>query len=392
MKFVLSTSFVLFLSFLLIFQSANQIVLVTPILDAHAVTRNLLDVNLDPEYHNITTHYGDLTIGNTTVYQISDCEFNLTGRLAITDTALVRIKDATIRLTCLTDRWNWVSGEITSAGPSRAFMIIVKKQAKLEVDNATFFLSAPRLDPEIPQVFGVPYHAIYAKDFAEANINNSKFLYADGSGDYIHATNSSRIYVINSDLSTHRYVEHLKTMEHTPGSGIVSNDNSNLYVENCLLDCAYLEDNSTVRLLNVNVTDLFAYHTSPTINVTGSMTERIEVFCPANVYLNDVMADALDARANSSVWATKCTFGKAFAAFGADVWLFDTEAQKISAYNKGNVWIVYSLPLFGRVTISYIYAPYVVPLILITIIIVASVLAYFILRRRLNHKAAHTRE
>ncbi len=382
MKLYLSTGFTLFLLFLFIFQSTNQIILVTQTLNAYTVTQNFFDVNLDSGYQNVTTYQGDITIGNTTVYQISNCEFNLTGRLAITGKALVRIKNARILITCLTDRWNWVPEEITSERPFRAFMIIVEEQAKLEVDNATFVLSAPRLDPEIPRVFGVPYHAIYAKDFAEANINNSKFLYADGSGDYVHATNSSRIYVINSDLSTHRYVEHLKTMEHTPGSGIVSNDNSNFYVENCLLDCAYLEDNSTVRLLNVNVTDLFSYDPSPTINVTCSRIERIEVFCPANVYLNDVIADALDARVNSSVWATKCTFGKVYAAFGADVWLFDTEAQKISAYNKGNVWIVYSLPLFGRVTISYIYAPYVVPLILITIIIVTLVSVYFIARRK----------
>jgi len=261
-------------------------------------------------------------------------------------------------------------------------MILVEEQAKLEVDNATFVLSAPYLAPEIPRVFGVPYHGIYTKDIAEANINNSEFLYADGLGDYIYAANSSRIYVANSDLSTHQYVEQLKTMEQTPGSGIVSDDNSNVYVENCLLDCAYLEGNSTVRLLNVNVTDLFSYDTSPTINVTDSRIERIEVFCSANVYLNDVVADSLDARVNCSVWATKCTFERVYAGFGADVWLFDTEAQKIDAYKKGNVWIVYSLPLFGRVTISYIYAPYVVPLILITIIIVTLVSVYLIARRK----------
>jgi len=347
-------------------------------------------VNLDSEYQNITTYQGDITIGNTTVYEISNCEFNLTGRLTITDKALVRIKNARILLTCLTDRWNWVPEENWPEG-YKALMIIVEKQAKLEVDNATFVLSAPRLDPEIPRVFGVPYHEIHAKDFAEVNINNSKLLYAGGWGDYIYAANSSRIYVANSDLSTHRYVEKLKTMEQTPGSGIASHDNSNFYVENCQLDIAYFGDNSTVTLLNVNVTDGLSYDYSPTINVTGSRIEQIHVFCPANVYLNYVVADYLRARVNCSVWATKCTFGGVSAGFSADVWLFDTEAQKIGAYDKGNVWIVYSLPLFGRITISYIYVPYIAPLILITIIIVTLVVVYIIARRKARKPETNNR-
>lgn len=329
MKLYLITGFTLFLSFLLIFQSTNRIVPFTQALNTYTVTQDIFDVSLGSGYQNVTTYQGDITIGNTTVYEITNCEFNLTGRLTITDKALVRIKNARLLLTCLTDRWNWMPEEETSySEPFRAFMIVVEEQAKLEVDNTTFVLSAPRLDPEIPRVFGVPYHGIYAKNFAEVNINNSKLLYVNGRGDDIFATNSSRIYVANSDLSTHRYVEHLKTMEQTPGSGIVSEDNSDVYVENCLLDCAYLEDNSTVRLLSVNVTDLFSYDLSPTINVTGSRIERIEVFCPANIYLNDVVADGLDARVNCSVWATQCTFGRVSANFGADVWLFDTEAQK----------------------------------------------------------------
>jgi hypothetical protein len=377
MKLYLSAGFALFLSFLLIFQSTNQIIPVTQALNAYTATQDFFDVNLDSEYQNTTTYEGDITIGNTTVYEISNCEFNLTGRLTITDEALVRIKNAKILLTCLSDRWNWVPEETPFDGYN-AFMIIVEKQAKLEVDNVTFVLSAPRLDPEIPRVFGVPYHGIYAKDFTEAHINNSKLLYANGLGDAIFATNSSRIYVTNSDLSTHRYIEQLKTMEQTPGSGIVSNDNSTVYVENCLLDVNYFADNSTVTLMNVNITDCFSYDPSPIINVTNARIEQIRVFCPANVYLNYVVADELYARVNCSVWATKCTFGIVSASFGANVWLFDTKAQKIS----GNVWIVYNLPLFGRITISYVYVPYIVPLIVITIIIVTLVSVYLIARRK----------
>jgi len=352
MKFVLNTRFVLFLSFFLIFQSANQIVLVTPILDAHAVTRNLLGVNLDPEYQNITTHSGDLTIGNTTVYQISDCMFNLTGRLTITDTALVRIKDATILLTCLYDRWNWLSGETISTGPYVAFMIIVEEQARLEAENATFILSAPRLAPKIPEVGGVPYHGIRAKDFAEVYMNDSRLLYADGLGDFLYPTDSSRIQIVDSDLSTHKYAEDPKTLKETQGSGIVSDGNSSVYVENCLLDRAVFNDNSTVTLFHVNITEWRSYrHTGARINVTDSRIGEIRFWNPGNVYLNEVMVGDLDARVNCSIWATKCTFESVWARSGADVWLLDTEAQKIGYYKKGNVWIVYSLPLFGRITV-----------------------------------------
>jgi len=384
-KFVLSTRFALFLSFFLVFQSANQIIFVAPILNAHAVTRNLSDVNLSPEYQNITTRYGDLIIGNTTVYQIRDCEFNLTGRLTITDKALVTIKDATILLTCLTDRWNWESGETDSTGPFRAFMIIVEEQARLEVDNATFALSAPRLDPEIPRVFGVQYHGIHAKDSAKIYMSDSRLLYTDGLGDFIYSTDNSRIQIVDSDLSTHQYVELHKTIgTPTPGSGTVLVGNSNVYVENCLFDVAYFGDNSTVTLFDVNITELFSHDPSDTctINVTDSRIGQIRLWAPANVYLNNVIVDTLNARINCSIWATKCTFGGVYAAFGADVWLSDTEVQEIGTYEKGNVWIVYSLPLFGQITISYIYAPYVIPLILTTVIIVTLVLVYFVLRRR----------
>ena len=207
-------------------------------------------------------------------------------------------------------------------------------------------------------------------------------------GDAIYAANSSRLRITNSDLSTHRYVERLKTMEPTPGSGIVSNDNSNVYVENSLLDITYFEDNSTVSLLNVNVTDWYSFgDRSPTINVTSSRIERIHVWCSANIYLTDVVADNLDARVNCSVWATKCTFGRVYAAFGADVWLFENKAQKMKTYNKGDIWIVYSLPLFGRITISYIYAPYIFPVIALVITSIVIVVVFFLIRRKRGVKS-----
>jgi len=377
MKFVLSIRFALFLSFFLVFQYADQTIFVAPILNAHAVTPNLSDVNLSPEYQNITTHYGDLIIGNTTVYQISDCKFNLTGRLTITDKALVTIKDATILLTCLADRWNWVSGENASMGPVRAFMIIVEEQARLEVDNATFVLSAPRLDPN-PWAW-IPGHAIHAKDSAEIYMSDSKLLYTDGQGDFIRSTDNSNIQIVDSDLSTHQYMG-----TPTPGSGILSNGNSNVYVENCLLDVAYFGDNSTVTLFDVNITELFSHDPNDTctINVTDSRIGQIRLWAPANVYLNNVIVDTLNAHTNCSIRATKCTFERVYVSNGADLWLSDTEVREIRTYEKGNVWIVYSLPLFGQITISYIHIPYVVPLILTTVIIVTLVLVHFVLRRK----------
>lgn len=329
-------------------------------------------------------YVGDLTIGNQSVYNISNETFNLTGRLIIKDNALVSIRNAQVHITCLGDQWNWIPELEIMNGPWRIIIILVEGQAKLEVDNATFVFSAP-------YPLSAAYHFVYLNGSAEVRMNNSRFVYANGGGDNIEATNNSRLYIANTNLTTGYYVSILKSIEPYPISGLVSRGNSNVYVENCSLDGVGFLGNSSVTLLNTNVTDANVYEeygNSPTIDMTDSRIEgQLWILCPANVHLTNMFVNQLDARVSANVWAERCHFQEVGVGFDAKVFLSQTEAWKVYTYKGGAIYFFFDLPLLGRVMVQTGFI-YILSILLILAGAITIVFAYFQRKRKPNKTQA----
>lgn len=320
-------------------------------------------------------HFGDLSIDDQRTYCLKDGTFNLTGRLTVKDNASVQIRNAKIYLTCLMDRWNWIPNlETHSTGPWRAVMILVEDNSKLEVDNATFVFSSPYPGQ-------ILCHFIYLNGSAEARIDHSKFTFADGAGDNIESANDSKIHITDTILFA------CGISEHQPTSGVVTKDNSNCYIENCLLNTAQYEGNSTVVLINANTTDVTICN-NPRINMTDSRIGQINIFGPVTVYLANMLIDHLDARNSSSTWATGCHFQEVSISSDATLFLSQSEAWKVNTYDKGAILFFYDLPLFGRVVLHPNFILYMSLMfgLMVALVAAASGFLYFLRKRKMSRK------
>jgi len=320
--------------------------------------------------HYCVEHAGDLTIEGDMVYNISDCTFNLTGRLLVKDHAHVNLQNAQVFLTCLPDQWNWISDlEHRSTGAWRAIMILVENLGKIDADNTTFVFSTP-------YPLQTLYHFIYISESAEARINDSMFVYTDGKGDVIESNDDSMVNITETNVITNQY-----TSDPSPGSGVVARGCSTVYVDNCSLDTAYCGGNSSVMFLFSNVTSITVYDNS-TIDMTGSRVESLDISCPPNAYLTNVFATRLNVRNSTNVWAKGCHIQEASIGLDARLLLSQSEAWKVHTYSDGAVLFFYDLPFLGRVVLSLLGFFLAIVLVALTLIAVTILTIIYALRKK----------
>ena len=252
-------------------------------------------------------------------------------------------------------------------------MILAEEQGKLEVNNTKFFLSNP-------YPLETSFHFIYFNGSAEARIDNPQFVYVDGSGDTIEAADNSRIHITGTNLTTSQH-----TGEHSPGSGVVTRDNSNVFVENCSFDVAYCAGDSLVAFLNANVVSVTVYDNS-IIHMTDSRIEQLNISGPENAYLTNMFVNQLHAQNSSNIWAKGCHFREVHIGFHAKLLLSQSEAWKVHTYDNGAILFFHDVPLFGRVVFPFSFISYILPLVLTLAIATALLLVYVLRRKRQTSK------
>lgn len=346
---------------------------VHPQLFASLVVKNALA--LDVQQQNATSHFGDIVVEHNDTLLIQDCQFNQAGKLTIKDNAEVTISNATFIS-------NWNPNETPAEPYLRTNNLILQNQAKLTIVNSELILSANASYP-------TDEHCIIVGDEAVVNITDSKISYSDGLGDYIICRNNSRVWMRNVVMSTFYPVSYYGEY---PKSGLIMEDQSQAEVQNSILDGAFIhqEVNSSSNQSNC------------TIDINASKLEYLEIDGPdfSSVKISNSTVSGIHIFGHSNVRLTNSTVVELYHGDDASFVLFDSSIQNIYGYfvdAYSNMWVVWELPLFGQVEIPYAWAPYVIPAIVTSMIIVflAVGLALFLnarrRRRRKNENGAPQR-
>jgi hypothetical protein len=305
------------------------------------------------QFQNVTTYEGDITIRNNATFLIENCQFNLTGKLIIRDTAEVIFRNATFIS-------NWNTSEVpekVGANPWRTRHVIVENQAKLTVLDSDLIFSAT-----------YPWHGEYhgcllLYDQATANITESKVTYANGPGDFMYVYNDSKLWIRDVMISTNA-PENVYGYEY-PKSGLVTFGRSEVEVQNSTFDEICIMENCSVIFCNLNAGSFTIYDNSG-VNIIDSTISQVDVW----------------GKPNSNVWLTDTTLETLVAHPNSKVWLYNSSVKEIHVSEKANVWVVWDLPLLGQVAVPYAWAPYIFPVIALVIASIVIVAVFFLIRRK----------
>lgn len=358
------------------------------------------------QFQNVTIHEGDVTVKNNETLVIEDCQFNLTGKLVIKNEAEVIIRNARF-----ISNWN-LSEEIDylDQSPFRTSHVIVEHQAKLTVLDSELIFSAA-LYP-----WHGEYHHLIIHDQATLNITKSKITYVNGVGDYIWASDDSKLWVEEAIISTFNPRNQPGPYPQYPKNGLLISEQSQVKVQNSTIDVIFLgsyldviflgtynaEKMSTtnVTLSSSKIEWLVTINDNSSASIVTSNLSKVTIYGPnSNVRLANVTLDELTIRGNSSMWMIDSIAEAVIASQNPKVWLTNASVERLVAYGNSKfwlhnsaikqipythgIWIVWDWPLFGQVTVLYAWAPYVVPVIVAaSTVTLITVIALFFLRRR----------
>lgn len=320
-------------------------------------------VEIISQFQNVTVHEGDITVQGNATLVIEDCEFNLTGKLTIKDTAEVIIRNAKFIS-------NWNTSEVpetSGTNPWRTRHVTVEGQAKIIIQNSELILSAV-------YPWQTEYHSLILYDQATANITKSKVTYAEnGKGDFIYTYNRSKLWIKDLTMSTFKP----GTSSSYPKSGLLTQGQSEVEIQDSTLDAVYCSENSTVNSLNSNVEYWRTTHDNSRINLVGSTVLEFTI--------NGL---------NSNIWLTNTTVERLVIPSNtkSEVWIYKSLVQEIHGENAG-IFVVWDWPLFGRVVVPYVWTPYILPIA--ALVIVATGIAIILIlrkRSRASHKETLLRE
>jgi len=320
-------------------------------------------VEMISQFQNVTVYEGDITVQGNATLVIEDCEFNLTGKLTIKDTAEVIIRNAKFIS-------NWNTSEVpetSGTNPWRTRHVTVEDQAKIIIQNSELILSAV-------YPWQTEYHSLILYDQATANITKSKVTYAEnGKGDFIYTYNRSKLWIKDSTMSTFKP----GTSSSYPKSGLVTQGQSEVEVQESTLDAVYCSENSTVNSFNSNVEHWRTTNDNSRINLVGSTVLEFTINGPnSNIWLTNTTVERLVTPSNTK----------------SKVWIYKSLVQEIHGENAG-IFVVWDWPLFGRVVVPYVWTPYILPII--ALVIVATGIAIILIlrkRSRASHKETLLRE
>ncbi len=343
--------------FVLILLIFNLISKATTVQHKEEPTTMKLSSELSRSYSfgNVTTHEGDLIVGNTSELLIENCLFNITGKLIISGEARV-----VVRNTLFISYWN-VSEQpdYSSAGnPWRTRHIIVKNNAKLRVFNCDFMFYR-RIAESVRC-------SILLFDQADVNITSASFIHKEGDGEGIFLYNASRLHMDKVSMSTYEGTSFWDRIYY-PKSGVWIFGEAEIQAQNSDIDVISFIGNSTSAFHSI-VVEFF--------RTSRDAYSKISVF--------DSEIDNLwTYGSHSSIWLENCTVNDLVAERNAKVWLYNSFEQNDHLPSKGEVFVVWDIPLLGQLSIPCIWAPYIIPVIVaIPITSVVLLIAFKLLNSR----------
>ena len=148
-------------------------------------------LSYSPGFSNLTNYMGDLSVSGSQTMFISDCEFNISGHIVISDQAQVVLSNCVF-----VSNWNEIDASEKDPSP-----ITLENQSRLSISDSVVMLLLP--EAEAPDV---AFHAIVANDETVITMNNSTLTWngnATESGDSgVELNGYAKIVLTNSSVST----------------------------------------------------------------------------------------------------------------------------------------------------------------------------------------------
>jgi hypothetical protein len=309
--------------------------------------------------------------GNSRIV-IENCQFNQTGRVTIEDEAEVVIRNA-----LYFSIWN-SSEEIDS--PHEHF--VLRDHAKLTILNSTLkFTSAPSL------YIGILYDEIACYNQSVVNITESTIPYFNPHAGFVPPdhVNYWGNYVFGYDNSTillNRVV--LSIFQRTGDSSI----KSGVHLEN--------QSNAQIRNSTVEYLEMGGVWAHPIVNSRCSVeiadsdlsTVQVYYYDASKLQISNSNIFEVDTHGpDTEIYFTNTTVNHMWGS-GTKVWLDNSTVQDLGFWSHQTIWIVWYLPLIGKVSIPYDWAPLLIPVIATTVVLVVILIltAVLILRSRRKGK------
>ena len=314
------------------------------------------------QYQNVT-HEGDILVSGSETFIIQDLEFHMLGKITVTDTSTLVIRNAKF-VTIPT--WDGES-------------IVLEGHANLAIMNSTVIFKHP----------GGFACKIIAYDNAQGNITLSTIRQ---NGDLVAYDNSS-IHVRNSTMT-------IGPEPHTEFCGVVTYGVSTAKIENSNIDGVFVWDNSSTSIMNSVVGLVRTGWRGPdqtTVNITSCEINAIEAYggSPVLHIKDSTIAWRLGMHGfNASAWLTGCSVGEITAGANASIFLIDSSADSVKTLDDATVLVGWNLPIFGLVMMHHTLVPIVqnsIIIILIAIAVISLVLLFRKTRRPTQHTNGKTR-
>jgi len=306
------------------------------------------------EPQEVIVREGDLIVGNNETLLIEDSQFNITGKLVITDNASVTIRDSRF-----ISVWNFSEEpEDHREYPFRTKHITLRNRARLEVVKSELVFNATL----------EKYHGLTGYDQAFINIIESKVTYLNANGDVISVYNSSKLWMKNSELSTQQ-PENLPLREPEYfKSAVLAFDESEVHIVDSVIDEIHAH-NHELSLSDSSVENLVSWSDASDLWLTNSTIKMLTSFRNASILLKDSRVKWLRAE-------------------DGQIWLDNCSVEELYPKDKAKIWVVWNLPLLGKISVPYAWSFYVVPSVIIIIAASIAIVVILIARKRKKSKSA----
>jgi hypothetical protein len=336
---------------LLIFSLISKAASVTPNGELN-ITKLSSEIPDPSSFSNVTIHEGDLIVGNSTELLIENCLFNVTGNLRISEKARVVIRNASLVL-------NWNASQPLERTGWRTRHIVVENNSRLEVSECDIILTGEGLATE--------YCGFLLFDQAFVNLTLTNFTHKWGKGEVIYLYGASTLEMNHVKLSTigsNQWGQMVK-------SWILGYNKVDIHSRSSIIDGIEFFGNCTADLYSLEVEFFQTDH---------SDCSQIKVYDSKIKELKTGIGTA------SSIWLENCTIGTLQILGNSQTWLHNSLEVENYYSNDGKVFIVWDLPFIGQLSIPYLWAPFIIPII-VTIIMSVVILLFVIKYLRTKRKS-----
>jgi parallel beta-helix repeat protein len=351
-------------------------------------TSTYIYVTYSLQFPNVTNYSGDLAVNGSQTLLISNCEFNITGRLIISDQGEVILSNCTF-----VSNWNETEKpDATIPGGQyywRTRQIVVEEKGRLNISDSNVTLLASKDLSKSVREWHVYYHAIAAYDEAEITMVDSTLSW---NGDPIESMNSAiylegsaNLVLANSSISTFQHVVAPFTTNPDVVKNFVSTDNSStVYAANSVIDQIIVSDNSSIQLVNCTGDFVAIPGGTSQVWLTTTKMSWIDNLGSPRVWLNNSTVTVIDDydRTQRSFFSLLNTRVETLYGYG-EIRLDNSQVKELDVDYARAVFAVWHLPILGQVLIPYSWSPYIIPTIALTVAVLVVGIALAV---RMKHR------